>query len=127
MPRRRPDAHARIILERSPGFADDLKRQRSAIQKKVIVFLRRKKRGEQILGKERNSGYRPDGSVVYQPYVDLRFRHYHLGNPDPILVFQQLEEGRRLRLIAIVRHSEAFHGNERNFLERHGDDVEQPC
>lgn len=117
---------ARVVrVELSPGFRENLKRQPSAIQHQVAAFVRRKARGERIRGKEKASGYRADGTVVDQRFVDLRLHHYHIGEPDPLLVYQLLDDGHRLRLIAIVRHDDIFRGNERDFLDAYDDDLEE--
>jgi hypothetical protein len=123
MPARRRSRPRVLRVELSPGFRDDLKRQPRTIQRAVADFIRRKSRGEHIHGKEKASGYRADGSVVNQAFVDLRLHHFHIGDPDPLLVYQLRERDRRLRLIAIVDHDDIFRGNERDFLDRYDDDL----
>ena len=113
-----------LRVELAPGFRDDLKRQQPAVQRSVAAFIRRKARGERIRGKEKASGYRDDGTIANREFVDLRLRHFHIGEPDPLLVYQLLDDGHRLRLIAIVRHDDIFRGNERDFLDAYDDDLE---
>lgn len=100
------------------------KKQSTTIQKRVAVFVRRKAQRLQVRGKEKVTGLRPDGSVIFQEYVDLGFRHYHIGNPDPVLVYQVLEGGARLRPIGIATHEKMFRGKEQDFLDLYRNDVD---
>lgn len=93
----------------------------------IEEFIAAKMTGTALGKRDKATGQRPDGTVV--PELRARcVRHYklHAREADPLLIYQELEGGRRIVLIAIKRHDEIFHGREREFLDRYEGDLVPP-
>lgn len=116
-----------IKVALSDSFLDQFNCQDSVTQKRAAAFIRAKKHGNKLIGKDKASGFEPDGKTVKcQEYVDLKLRHYHINQKtmDPILVYQDLlsTPDNALWLLCFASHKEMF-GNTKEFLTKYDEDI----
>jgi mRNA-degrading endonuclease YafQ of YafQ-DinJ toxin-antitoxin module len=81
-------------------------------RKRVVMLIDHYSKGTRLSGTDKESG---------GVYAGKNIRHFHLGEPDTLLIYQITKD--QLILLAIGTHIEFFGDNEASFLESVKDDL----
>ncbi|MBL8669752.1 MAG: hypothetical protein JNK11_03795 [Alphaproteobacteria bacterium] len=117
----------KTAIELGSAFRGSVERLSHGQKKRISEFVRLKQRGQPVPGVDKVSGQRPDGTL-FEPFLQRRICHYHLSERkrDPILIYQDLQERGRIRLIVVCDHSRIFAGQEGAFMAEFDRDLDSP-
>jgi hypothetical protein len=72
---------------------------------------------------DKASGYHPNGSIAYRPFIENAFHHCHMDyrNGDPMIVYRVISQERKIRIVCICDHTTMFR-NRSDFRQQHTDE-----